>query len=65
MHQAGAERYNERTECLGLALRQSGSGFGRTQHRGVEGEEAGQFYHPSGAGRQIASVMVSPVSQTE
>ena len=42
MHRAGAERYNERTECLGIALRQSGNGL--VGHgAGAFGKEAGEF----------------------
>ena len=58
-------RDDERTEGLGLALRQTRRGLVEAEDLGVERQEPGQLDHPPRAGREVGDVMVPVGAQAE
>ena len=56
---------DERTEGLGLALRQPRRGLVEAEDLGVERQQAGQLDHPPGSGREVGDVVVPVAAQAE
>ena len=60
-----ADLLDQRTECLGLALRDAGGRLVEAQHACVEGEEPGQLDDAAGPGGEVGDAVAGVATETE